>query len=122
VRTGAIATVDAVVTTVAARKKLADRTGALAVDMESAAVAAVAERHGLRFAAVRAITDVATRELVVDWARCLGREGNVRWRALAAETLASPGKMAEVLRLWYASRIAARNLQRFLLELARSPD
>lgn len=53
----------AVLATAAAKRGLYARTGAVAVDLESAAVARAAERHGLPFAVLRAVCDPASRDL-----------------------------------------------------------
>lgn len=45
------------VTTPSQKRELAARFGAIAVDMEAASVAEVAQRRGVRFAAVKAISD-----------------------------------------------------------------
>src|SRR6187551_1606882 len=52
-----IVTVNELVATPEAKRRLADRTGAEAVDMESAEVAAVCAEHGVPFLAVRAVSD-----------------------------------------------------------------
>lgn len=54
---GTIATSREVVSTQAAKRDLADATGACAVDMESGAIAEVAAHADIPFIAVRAITD-----------------------------------------------------------------
>jgi adenosylhomocysteine nucleosidase len=54
----------------AARKRWLHQTfGALAVEMETAAVAQAAVAHGLPWVAVRAISDSATDDLIVDFGR-----------------------------------------------------
>jgi len=117
---GRVTTVDRMVQTVAERRALAAETGALAVDMESAAVAEVARRHGLPWAAVRAVTDTAERDLVLDWNRCLRGNGGVGLWPLFAQLLRKPQGVAEIRQLWYASRRASRSLENFLRELLGS--
>ncbi len=117
---GRVATVDRVVRNVAERRALAAETGALVVDMESAAVAEVARRHGLPWAIVRAVTDTAERDLVLDWNRCLRRNGSVGLLQLFAQLLRKPQGVAEIGQLWYASRRASRSLENFLRELLGS--
>jgi adenosylhomocysteine nucleosidase len=60
---GAILTQAHPVASAEEKRRLFAETGALAVDMETAAVAAVACRAGRRFVAVRAICDAAARAL-----------------------------------------------------------
>lgn len=69
------------VTSVAAKRALAAR-GMLAVDMESAGVAMIAQRAGVPFVAVKAICDPASREIPDVALRLLDADGGVRWRAL----------------------------------------
>ena len=80
---GRIATVDHIVRTVAEKSALADKTGALAVDMESLAVGQVAQDVRLRFMAVRAISDDATSDLPPEVLAILGPTGSVRAGAVA---------------------------------------
>jgi adenosylhomocysteine nucleosidase len=80
------------VTSVEAKRALAAR-GMLAVDMESAAVAAIAQRAGVPFVAVKAICDPASREIPAIALRLLDQDGGVRWRAL-------PGALRQGPRAW----------------------
>lgn len=64
-----------------AKRALAAR-GMLAVDMESAAVAGVAQRAGVPFVAVKSICDPASREIPAVALRLLDPDGGVRWRAV----------------------------------------
>lgn len=102
------------------RARLAAATGGVAVDMESAAVADVAARRGLPFAAVRAITDGPESRLVLDWDRYRDSQGRLRTMAAVFGALRTPGGVAEMRQLWYASRKASHVLAVFLEEfLAR---
>ena len=97
--------------TVAARAAALRMTLAVAVDMESAAVAAVAIDRGLPCIVVRAIVDTA--------ADCLPRAvlvasltGQVRIAVLARELIRSPSDIGSVLRLMGRYRAARRTLLR----------
>jgi len=111
---GRITTVAGVVKTPETRARLAVETGAIAVDMESAAIKQVAARHGLAFAAVRAITDGPDSTLVIDWDRYRDGNGQLRTWAAVLEALRTPGGVAEMRQLWYASRKASRALASYL--------
>jgi nucleoside phosphorylase len=111
---GRIVTVDHLIRSTGERQQLARETGALAVDMESEAVAAVAARLALPFAAIRAITDTADHDLVIDWDRCRRLDGTFRLASILARALSSRGGVAEILRFWYASRLASKNLGFFV--------
>jgi adenosylhomocysteine nucleosidase len=115
-RLGPVLALEHVVRTAAERARFA-ATGALAVDTESAAVAGVAARHGLPFANVRAITDTAARDLVLDWDNCPTPDGQFRLLPLLRHAVHVPGGVAEIAQLWYASLLASRSLGQFLRAL-----
>ena len=84
-------------------------TGALVVDMESGALAAVARDRGVPFHALRVVLDLADESLpfgpdVVD-----ERTGTVRM-GRAIRELAPPSRWPEVVRLLRGQRAAARAL------------
>lgn len=114
---GRVITVDAVVRNRAERQQLLETTGAIVVDMESDAVAEVAVRNSLPFAAIRAVTDTPHRDLIIDWEVCRRPNGGFRLSAVLRQALASTQGIAEITQLWYASRLASRQLGLFLAEL-----
>ena len=109
---GGIAGVDTPVLSVARKAALHAETGAIAVDMESHAVAAVAAEAGLPMLVLRAIADPAARTL--PWAALTGLGPNGRRRPLAvlARLLENPAEIAAVVRLARDSRAALRSLAR----------
>ena len=75
----------AVVGDAAEKARLFARTGAVAVDLESGAVARVAARHGLPFAVLRAVCDPAHRTLPPAALMALSGRGAIgTWRVLAS--------------------------------------
>ncbi len=60
------------------KKKLFSRTGAIAVDMESASIAWFAKKAGVPFLAVRAITDPAEMAIPQSVQNCIDEFGRVR--------------------------------------------
>jgi adenosylhomocysteine nucleosidase len=85
-------------------------TGAAAVDMESAAVAAIASLHNLPFIAVRVIVDTAADTLpraVVN----ASRAGRVQIGRLMTGLILSPGEIGALIRLVQRYRIAMRSLR-----------
>ncbi|KPF79095.1 hypothetical protein IP88_02570 [alpha proteobacterium AAP81b] len=74
-------------------------TGALAVDMESHVVAAVAAAHGLPFAVVRVIGDTAATALPPAARVPLGKDGSVRLASVLAALARHPGQLPALLRL-----------------------
>ncbi|MFQ5442363.1 MAG: hypothetical protein ACE5EB_06535, partial [Thermodesulfobacteriota bacterium] len=75
------------------------RSGALAVDMESAAVARAAAKAGVPFFAMRAVSDEAGRSVSRDIYDCLDEEGGVRSRTLMNNILRRPSMVQEMLGL-----------------------
>ncbi len=73
-------------------------TGAIAVDMESAAIAAVAARHDVPFVAVRVVVDTALDE-VPGAIIAATSGGQVRIARLLRELAKAPGDIAGLLRL-----------------------
>ena len=92
-------------------------TGAAAVDMESAAVAAIAFHHKLPFIAVRVIVDTAVDTLpraVVNASRL----GKVQIGRLIAGLILAPGEIGALIRLAQRYRIAMRSLRAIGVHLA----
>jgi hypothetical protein len=103
VRRGALWSSDTPITNPADKRALAERSGAIAVDMEAAGVAAVAARAGLPFAAVKAICDPLGRELPRRIMRALdGGSGGPSWRMLSAIAFGGPP-------VWSAARGLAQD-------------
>jgi adenosylhomocysteine nucleosidase len=96
---GALFSGGEVVATSAAKAELHARTGAAAIDLESAAVAEAASRHALPFAALRAICDSAGRSLPRAALIALDAQGRIGpWR-VAGAALANLREMPALLGL-----------------------
>ncbi|HET9818288.1 MAG TPA: hypothetical protein VFP92_03885 [Rhodanobacteraceae bacterium] len=103
VRRGALWSASEPIPTRADKRALAERSGAIAVDMEAASVAAVAARANLPFVAVKAICDPLARELPPRIVRALdGGDGGVSWRMFAAIAFGGPAT-------WSAARSLAQD-------------
>lgn len=100
------------VATVADKRALATRTGAGAVDMEAASVAAVAARAHLPFVALKAICDPATRELPPRIVRALDG-GGVSAGMLMLAAIVGGGPAT-----WRAARALAHDFARARRALA----
>jgi adenosylhomocysteine nucleosidase len=94
------------------KRKLAAASGAVAVDMESAAVAAVASECDVPFIAVRAIADPADIALPGTIVRATDATGAVRRTTLLGGLLSHPGEIGAVVRLAWQFRAALRTLTR----------
>ena len=111
-----ILTVDHLVADPAEKRRLAELHGALAVDMESAAVAEVCAECGVPFLAVRAVSDTVDTALSPELVRLLSGANVSWWRAVRA-VVRKPSLLGEFRRLARDTKIAARNLARELVDL-----
>ncbi len=107
--TGTIVTVDRIVRTATAKRRLA-ATGGRAVDMESAALACLAQERGLPFYCVRGISDVADRDLPLDIGRVVLPDGTLSASRLLQLAVSRPGRWGGLVRLWRDARVTARSL------------
>jgi nucleoside phosphorylase len=112
VRRGALWSASQPVATPSEKRALAERSGALAVDMEAAPVAAVAQRAKLPFVAVKAICDTAGRAVPAGIVRALeGADEGWSLRMVAAIVFGGPGT-------WRAARALSRDYRRARRSLA----
>jgi adenosylhomocysteine nucleosidase len=98
------------VTTAQQKRALFARTGAVAVDTESAAIAEVAASRGLPFVAVRAVLDPATRGLPRSAVAAVDSSGRLLVKDLVRGLLRRPGDLPGVLRLSSDLRLARGTL------------
>jgi adenosylhomocysteine nucleosidase len=99
-----------------AEKTAAAHDGALAVDMEGAAIAAVAAASGIPFGAVRSILDRADLELDHAGRFVDPATGAVRPGALAAHLLRHPTAVGSLLAMKKMMDAAQASLDRFFAE------
>jgi adenosylhomocysteine nucleosidase len=115
--TGTILTAARILKDGAAKRDARARTGALAVDMESAAIAAEAHRRGLRFACVRAVLDTVDEEIV--GAELAGPDGEVQPLAAARFVLGNPSAVVGLARMMRSLNRATAALANALQALSR---
>jgi adenosylhomocysteine nucleosidase len=102
------------------KRHLFEMTGAGAVDLESGAVARVALEHGLRFAALRAICDPATRDLPPAALVALDARGAIGLLRVLRSLVARPGQLPSLLALARDAAAARRSLVRATPSLCSS--
>lgn len=102
------------IVSVAQKQQLAKSYGAHAVDMEAAAVARAAEKHGLPFIAVKAVSDELNFELP-EMNRFI-RNGHFQTRNFGLHVAFRPWLWLQVLRLAHNTRLASENLCAWLRE------
>lgn len=112
---GPVFSVDRVVRT-AEEKQAMRLAGAVAVEMEAAAVAQRAARWNLPFYCVRAVTDTCDEDLGLDLNAARDGRGRIRTGRIVADALRHPAFVPELLMLWRRSRLAAEELGNFLAD------
>lgn len=99
-----IAGVDAPLAEPTDKAALFGRTGAAGVDMESHAVAAVAQRRSIPLLVVRAVADPAGQRIPAWLDGIIAADGNPRVTALLAALATHPADLATLLRLAAGAR------------------
>ena len=92
------------------KQALAKRAGAAAVDMESAAVAQVAQQAGVPFIAIRVIADQAITAIPSSALSAIDAYGRLQFLPLVASLLAHPGELPALITLGRAFRAAQKTL------------
>ncbi len=87
------------------------RTGAVAVDMESFAIASVAIEQGVKFAVARVVVDTAADSLPRSVLQATDRRGEVSYPALLRGLIRRPPEILDLLRLARRYRVALRALR-----------
>ncbi len=114
--TGLLLSAARVIATAAGKRELFG-TGAEAVDMESAAVAARAQESGLPFACVRVVMDAANESFCLDFEKLRDPSGRFSRARICCAALAAPiCTLPELIRLGWKSRRAAQALGEFLID------
>jgi adenosylhomocysteine nucleosidase len=111
-KSGALVGSDHIVATASDKRALFEATGAVAVDMESHAVAAVATAAGLPFLVLRSVADPHDRVIPQVAREALRPDGRVRLRATLGGVIRQPGNLLELLRLGRESGAALATLRR----------
>jgi adenosylhomocysteine nucleosidase len=116
VHVGRLLTVDRIIRKADEKRSLGDQHKAIAVDMESLAVAQVCQQVKQRFLAIRAITDTVDDELPRDVERLLNRPTMVRKLGAAAGSIVRrPPAAKDLWKLRESANTAADRLARFLV-------
>ena len=118
---GPIAGSPALLTAAADKRRIHHETGAIAADMESHALAAVAEAAGLPFLVLRAISDPVTYDLPSVARLPLHPDGRVRIAAALRHLCANPREWPHVQRLGRDTRAGLVGLRRVVRAAALAP-
>lgn len=112
-REGPILTSPTVLTNAAARRVAVQSSGAIAVEMEAAAIAGVAREHGIAIAELRAILDSADVELHESGDFMDPGTGRLRPLDVLRAVARQPSTMSKLWELRKMMTSAERNLERF---------
>ncbi len=111
-----------VIRTVAEKKQLAEQTEALAVDMETMAVARVCRDARQKFLAIRVISDDLSTDLPPEVASIFGDTGAVRFGAVVGSLWKRPGSFSDMWRMRDHAHHAAERLADFLDGIVKQLD
>jgi nucleoside phosphorylase len=105
-----------------AAKRAAAAGGAIAVEMEAAALAARAASAPVPFLSVRAVLDGVEDDLTAAGTLVDPASGGIRPLALAAYLAAHPGAITQLMTLQRLQRAARESLERFFRQWLAEPD
>jgi adenosylhomocysteine nucleosidase len=111
-KAGALAGSERIVATASDKRALFAAVGALAVDMESHAVAAAAAEAKIPFLVLRAVADPADQVIPQVAREALRPDGRIRVRATFGGLFREPGELIALLRLARQSALALASLRR----------
>lgn len=111
---GRLLMVDRMIRTVAEKQTLGQQHGAMAVDMESLAVAQVCRDAKTKFLAVRVISDDLSADLPKEILSVVNTSGTARWGAVAGALFQRLGSAQDLWRLREQATGAAARLATFL--------
>lgn len=111
---GRLLTTDEMVRSVEQKRQLEEQHAALAVDLESLAVAQVARERKTRFLAIRVISDDLSADLPPEVMSIVGATGSVRFGAAIGSIWKRPAAIKDLWRLREQAQTAASQLASFL--------
>jgi adenosylhomocysteine nucleosidase len=113
---GTVCSIDHVAQTAGEKKQLR-ATGAVAVEMEAAGVAARAQSHGLPFYCVRTVTDLAGENMANDFNAALRPDGHFGTMHILGNCVCHPmDRLPELIRLRKRCARASRTLGEFIVD------
>lgn len=108
--TGRILTVERVIGEASEKCRFGE-SGVDAVEMEASAVARAAQKQGLRFFSVKAVSDPCDEDMAIDFERATREDGSVRISSVLAQALSRPWqRLPQLSRLASAAKLSSENL------------
>jgi len=118
---GSIVTVERIVLAAEEKRGLAAESGAMAADMESAAIASAASARAVPFLAIRAILDPVEEDLMIAFDRFLDERGEPRPLPLIRYLVAQPQALLRLVALGLRTKTVCSRLGHVLRELSSLP-
>ena len=120
VHLGTLLTADRIIRLPGEKRTLGDTHHAMAVDMETFAVAQACRRHKVRFMAVRVITDGVDDELPPDVEHLIKQQTSVRKVGAVVGTIINrPGSVKDIYNLKENALVASDRLAKFLASMMK---
>ncbi len=120
VKTGGLAESLSIVSSSKDKKKLSALTGAVALDMESIAIAKIAMEHSLPFLVIRVIADTVNMNLPQAINYSLNTQGEIVMKKLLLFLLLHPAELPDLIKLglhFYAAKKTLRSIAIHLEQL-----
>ncbi|CAA9889247.1 conserved hypothetical protein [Candidatus Methylobacter favarea] len=111
VHTGQLAESKSLISSSKDKKQLQSKTGAIALDMESIAIAKVAKQHKLAFLAIRAIADPVTMDLPEAVNHSLNDQGDILLGKLLFFIVRHPAQLPGLIKLALHFHAARKTLK-----------
>ncbi len=114
---GEISSSDRVIATVAEKRELREKTGAIAAEMEAGAVKKVAEEWGVPFYCIRAVSDTANEDMPLDFNLYRDDAGRFSLPKIAMAAISRPWTRIPALRRLEANcNVASESLGAFFAD------
>jgi adenosylhomocysteine nucleosidase len=117
VHRGTLLTADRVIRVPSEKRAIGRQYGAMAVDMETFAVADVCRQRGVPFSSIRVINDTSDEVLPTDVEYLLGQKpGAAQWGAALGAVLRRPASAKDMYQLRENALVASLRLAKFMAE------
>ncbi len=107
---GALFNSNKLVSTAEEKQAIYEKTGAIALDMESGAIAEVAQHYALPFLAIRAIADPASMDLPLAISKALNENGKIEISKIIASLVFNLKEIPHLIQLGQYFQLAKRTL------------
>jgi adenosylhomocysteine nucleosidase len=114
---GALIASERMVSTAQAKQEIFEKTGAIALDMESGAIAKVATHYALPFLVIRAIADPASMDLPNALENALNEKGEVAISRIIKSLVLNPKEIPHLIQIGQYFQIAKKTLSNVAKQL-----